>query len=450
MKSYRISGSLLNWLENYISDRKQSVIINSERSDLGSVKAGVPQGSVLGPLLFLLYINDITDNVTNMARLFADDTSLSYSGENLQNIEIEINEDLRKLNQWATTWLVDFNPKKTKALVISNTEVPNINIEFNQESVEIIKNHKHLGVTLSSNGTWTSHIDNIAQSALKQVNVLRKLKFTLSKRTLSNIYITFIRPLMEYACEVWDGCFEKDAEKLEKVQLEAARIVTGLPKFANKEALYFETGWDPLVNRRQCRKITTFYKMHNRMCPEYLSNCLPPLTSDMTTYNLRNSNDYIIPRCRLRTSADSFVPSSVRLWNNLDTSIRNSPTLSLFKKRIKTESLKAPEYYGEGPRKLNILHTRLRYQCSSLNADLKRINVINDPKCSCGSPYEDAFHFFLECPLYMNQRTALFNNLGANDIHIEILLFGNDDYDDRYNSNIFEHVRSYIKHSKRF
>ena len=237
LKSYGISGPLLNWLEDYISDRKQAVFINNERSNLGSVKSGVPQGSVLGPLLFLLYINDITDNVTNLARLFADDTSLAYSGDNFQIMETDINRDLRILNEWAETWLVDFNPKKTKALVISNTEVPNIDIEFNNEKVEIVKDHKHLGVTLSFNGSWTSHIDNIAQSTLKQINVLRKLKFTLSKRTLSHIYLTFIRPVMEYACEVWDGCLEKDAEKLEKIQLEAARIVTGLPKFAPNEAL---------------------------------------------------------------------------------------------------------------------------------------------------------------------------------------------------------------------
>ena len=149
---------------------------------------------MFGPLLFfLLYINDITDNVTNLARLFADDTSLAYSGDNFQILETDINRDLRILNEWTETWLVDFNPKKTKALVISNTEVPNIDIEFDNEKFEIVKDHKHLGVTLWFNGSWTSHIDTIAQSTLKQINVLRKLKFTLSKRTLSHIYLPFLK-----------------------------------------------------------------------------------------------------------------------------------------------------------------------------------------------------------------------------------------------------------------
>jgi hypothetical protein len=83
-----------------------------------------------------------------------------------------------------------------------------------------LSNHKHLGVTFVSDGNWTAHIENIARSALKQVNVLRKLKLILSKQALSNIYLTFIRPVLEYACEVWDGCYERDIKKLEKIQLE--------------------------------------------------------------------------------------------------------------------------------------------------------------------------------------------------------------------------------------
>jgi hypothetical protein len=152
-------------------------------------------------------------------------------------METDINNDLINVNEWAKIWLVDFNPKKTKALVITNATPPEINIKFGGDNVEIINNHKHLGVTLPSDGNWTTHIDNITTSALKQVYVLRKLKFTLSRKNLSNIYITVIRPLLEYACDMWDGCFEYDSEKIEKIQLEAARIVTGLTKFSSLEAL---------------------------------------------------------------------------------------------------------------------------------------------------------------------------------------------------------------------
>ena len=116
-KSYGITGDLLHWLDDYVSDRKQKVAVNNECSNPNTVKAGVPQKAVLGPLLFLLYINDITDNLGNLARLFADDTSLSYFGRNYDIMKSDINNDLSKLNEWVKLWLVDFNLRKTKALV---------------------------------------------------------------------------------------------------------------------------------------------------------------------------------------------------------------------------------------------------------------------------------------------------------------------------------------------
>lgn len=141
----------------------------------------------MNPLLFVLlvYINDITDNLHNLARMFTDDTSISYSRSNFETLETDINNDLISLNEWAKIWFVDYNLKKTKALVIANVIPPEINNKFSCETVETVVNHKDLGITLSSNGNWTTHTDNITPSVLKQVNVLRKLKllkFTLSKK----------------------------------------------------------------------------------------------------------------------------------------------------------------------------------------------------------------------------------------------------------------------------
>ena len=365
-------------------------------------------------------------------------------------MEVEINYDLVKLNEWAKTWLVDFNPKKTKALIITNNTSPDLNLRFDNEKIEIVESHKHLGVTISSDANWKTHIDNISIAASKQVNVLRKLKFTLSRKCLSNIYISFIRPLLEYACEVWDGCYERETEKLEKNQLEAARIVTGLTKFASKEALYFETGWETLSERRKVRKLMIFYRMHKKICPQYLYECLPPLVSEVNNYNLRNNENYSNLRCRLQIMEKSFIPSTIRLWNDLDTSVRNLPRFSLFKRKIRKESFKPPEYYNEGMRKFNIIHTRLRHRCSSLNADLHRVNLLNSPKCSCGAPTEDSIHFFLECKLYQNERMIMFAGFNGLEVNIETILFGNDNYNNKTNSLIFEKVRKYIKESKRF
>ena len=186
------------------------------------------------------------------------------------------------------------------------------------------------------------------------------------------------------------------------------RLIKRLIKFASRDSLYYETGWKPLSCRRKSRKLTTFYKMHNKVCPQYLCNCLPPTVSSISDHNLRNNENYTTPRSRLRMSLTSFIPSTVSLWNNLDLNVRNSPNISCFKSRIKEKTVKSPEYYGEGSRKLSILHARLRHQCSSLNSDLYRINITNDPKCQCGAPYEDSIHYLMECPLYQKREIVSF------------------------------------------
>ena len=114
MNSYGIKGNLLSWFKNYLHEGKQKVVIRDSSSSLSNVSAGVPQGSVLGPLLFLIYINDIGEQLLSLTRLFADDTSLGYSSSNPDTLELVINHDLNKLSTWSGKWLMSFNPDKTE------------------------------------------------------------------------------------------------------------------------------------------------------------------------------------------------------------------------------------------------------------------------------------------------------------------------------------------------
>ena len=116
---------------------------------------------------------------------------------------------------------------------------------------KIVETHKHLGVHLSSNNKWSKHIDSIIESASKQISYLRKIKYQFSTQTLNTLYCTYIRPLLEYASKVWDGGTQADASRLEQVQLNAARIVTRLPVFASLDSLYYETGWETLIEKNK-------------------------------------------------------------------------------------------------------------------------------------------------------------------------------------------------------
>ena len=451
LKSYGICGNLLLWIKNYITGRKQKVVIKNSESTIGVLNAGVPQGSVLGPLLFLLFINDIADDIQSFVRLFADDSSLMYSSLDPLEVERRLNLDLVVLNDWAKRWLVNFNPQKTEYMMFTfRRDIMPMNLVFDDQDIQLVENHKHLGITFSADCRWSVHIDNICNSASKQIFVLRKLKYILSRYNLNKIYQTYILPLLEYACEVWDGCCLRDSDKLERLQLEAARIITGLPQFSSKESLYFETGWETLECRRHRRKLSLLYKIHNQKAPSYLVDCLDEYAY-MGNYNLRNVPQYRVPRCRLETFSRSFFPSCIRSWNSLSPECRSCSSVLGFKKSIRGDKHMIPSYYYIGSRKLNIIHTRLRHRCSILKADLFRVNLVNDSSCSCGCPLEDAIHYFLECPLYIGQRAYLLNAVQQYVVvDIETLLFGSDQLSEELNKSLFLHVQRYIQHSKRF
>ena len=220
LKQNGIDGELLEWISDYLSDRKQKVVIRNASSSLLSVKAGVPQGSVLGPLLFLVYVNYIAESLLSLTRLFADDSSLFYYAATIKDIEGIINHDLRMLVRWAAQWLINFNPLKTEVMLFTLRLVDSLpNIIFDGTPIKFVTEHKHLGLTFSSNGQWHCHIENIIKSASKVIGIMRKLKFTFSRVALNQIYLSYLLPIIEYSCVVWDGCTVQDINSLQNFRM---------------------------------------------------------------------------------------------------------------------------------------------------------------------------------------------------------------------------------------
>ena len=203
-------------------------------------------------------------------------------------------------------------------------------------------------------------------------------------------------------------CTKQNEDILEKVQLEAARIVTGLPKYASRESLYFETGWESLKDRRNRRKLTLFHKIFNCNVPSFLTDITFPLIST-NPYNLRNESDFLIPNYRLQSPRNSYFPCTIKLWNSLEPDLRHGLTLTQFKNalRKRINNFEVPDHFYVGERKFNIILTRLRNCASNLNYDLNRVNLINSPSCLCGHPTEDVLHFLFDCSFYTIQRNEL-------------------------------------------
>ena len=221
LKAAGVTGKVLARFKSYLSDRKQRVILPGVTSDWAYICAGVPQGSILGPLLFLLFINDIVLDIGSNIRLFADDTSLYIIVDNPITAANCLNIDLERISKWAATWLVAFNPTKTESLLISRklNKLNHPPIIMQNLQISEVEFHKHLGIYLSNDCTWHHHIKYISEKAWGRVTVMRKLKFKLDRKSLETIYTAFIRPLLEYGDVIWDNCSQYEKQEREKSNL---------------------------------------------------------------------------------------------------------------------------------------------------------------------------------------------------------------------------------------
>lgn len=262
-----------------------------------------------------------------------------------------------------------------------------------------------------------------------------------------------MRPILEYASIVWDGCTDYEKRSLEKLQYEAARIVTGLTRSVSIDRLLTEIGWVSLSDRRKIQKLVTIYKAKHRNLPDYLTNLFPNTVSQLVPYSLRNNNDYVTMARRTQVFSNSFVPSSTALWNALEPDIKNSSSLNIFKSKLKAKFKPpvVPKHLVAGERLYAVYHARIRNRCSNLNNDLFRNHLRDSPACECGNNTEDAEHYFFRCNLFRAQRIQLFTATRIfHPLSTNTLLFGNERYSEEENVFVFKEVQNYIKLSNRF
>ena len=429
-------------------------MIKGQCSQWGQIEAGVPQGSVLGPLLFLIYINDLADVVDCKIKMFADDTCLYITVDNANELENavqgaeDMNRNLSQVYEWSKKWLVTFNPSKTKSMVISNKKAFHPDVYFCDTVLENVHKHKHLGVTVNKKLDWSDHVNDILANASKMLDVTRKLKYRLDRTTLDIIYQSFIHPKLEYACQIWDDCYDRDANKLENFQLAAARVVTGAKKGTSHQKLYDEVSWPTLHERRKNVKLLHMHRIVNRKAPDYLCELIP--TAPKRNMRTR-SEDIRNIFCRTTKFSRSFIPDCISLWNNLDVDVRKIEDIDKFKKTI-VKKMERSELFCYGERIYNVVHAQMRLHCSDLKADLKALHVIDDAMCICNTGVEDCEHYFLYCPLYFTYRQELIISIQkiCTNYDIDVILYGDKTLPIEKNKELFNAVHKYIMLSERF
>ena len=278
---------------------------------------------------------------------------------------------------------------------------------------------------------------------------MRKLKFKLDRKALETIFIALIRPILEYGDIIWDNCTQYEKQELEKVQIEAARIATGTTKLVSLNSLYTEIGWQTLQQRHTSHKLTLFYKMENNLSPTNLSSLVPQSINSISRYNLRNADDLQSIASKLTYTICLFyhllLEIGITYLSRLNNWIVNS-----FNSYLNRDRASIPKYYYVGSRKSQILHTRLRTNCSCLNYDLFLKNIIDSPLCRCGN-IETTYHFFFSCPYYVQQRLELSTAIRQHrTLTLDLLLFGGPSLSQDINALVFNKVQTYILDTRRF
>ena len=332
LNKYGIRGMSNIWIKSYLNERKQYVCMNNIHSQMLDITCGVPQGSLLGPKLFILYINDMC-NISKLFNyiLFADDTNLYCSGENLEELNIQINESLAELKIWFSANKLSLNIQKTNYMLFSNTTInADIRLLIGDNLIERVHSTKFLGVIIQDNLSWKGHINHICSKMMRVIGVMNRVKFIIPSNTLRMLYNTLLLPHITYACEVWGSTYPSILNKIVLIQKKALRIIYGLRYLDHCEHLF---------NRKVMKlqklvqlKISTFmYKIKNQHLPLAIQKLFPVNNQPI---NSRQQSDFHLPYGRTHKKLHCLSYSGIRLWNTLPLGIRNSPKIVTFKRLL--------------------------------------------------------------------------------------------------------------------
>ena len=343
LEHYGVGDRNLSWFQSYLSSRKQFCRVNGIDSKTERIEVGVPQGSCLGPLLFLIYINDLPCAVKrSTTSMYADDTTLFFRSKNIEDLNEAINNDLRDLDSWLSGNKLSLNVAKTQGMLLC-TKNKHKSLEGTGESIclkirdndlALVENTKYLGVQVDNSLDWKEHIKRVSTKVSRAVGLLKYAKRFLPQNSLNTLYTSIIEPHFRYCCAVWGCCGTTEISKLQKLQNRAARIITNSSFDASSKPLIQKLGWKTVNDMIKHESRTMVYKSINNKAPPYMSEMFTRNSQDATR-QLRNTNtDLRLPKIRTCNGQKSFSFRGAKLWNSLNNEAKLATSLNRFKSLI--------------------------------------------------------------------------------------------------------------------
>ena len=340
LTKYGIRGTARKWLANYLENRKQYVSWQGHNSSQCKITCGVPQGSILGPILFLLYINDLP-NVSQLLLplLFADDTNVFLSGKDVKDLIDTMNDELDKVVIWLQVNKLSLNIKKTHYIIFRSrrkTVKNHDNLCINGQEIYPVKSTKFLGVVIDEHLLWYGHINIIKSKVSKCIGILGKARKFVNKATLLTLYYTFMFPYFSYCVEVWGGTSECYISILFKLQKKAIRMITFSRYNAHTSSLFKELMVLPLQSIYIYNVMLFMFKYNQNLLPKLaLFNAMFVKNKDIHEYNTRQTENLHVPPGKFAT-LKTIRHTGINLWNNISMNIMSSNiSLSIFKSNLR-------------------------------------------------------------------------------------------------------------------
>ena len=341
LRSIGCAEGSVKWFESYLSNRRQITNFKDKKSSSLFITMGVPQGSILGPLLFSVYVNSLPNcTKSGVIDMYADDTTLSVYGPTAQEVEQKLSAALSEVMTWITKNRLVLNSDKTCVMVIGSRanlkKVESFNVYLNNTLLNRVHSTKCLGVVIDEELNWSKHVDKVTKTTQRNVGVIKRAKTYLPQSSLKLLYNSLVMPHFDYCSPVWSNRYQSQTNQLFKVQKRAARLIMNQSYETPSVSLFKSLKWMTLEERFEFNRVLMIYKCLHNLAPPYLSTELVnPCQIHEHFTRITTSGELSLPKFKSDCYKNSPIVSSVRSWNMLSRLTREAITVCSFKSLYK-------------------------------------------------------------------------------------------------------------------